>query len=56
MFLQGSAIWHPRCGPGPSNDIAAGATILNGTTSNGHLTDTECDRMSTSAMSEIQVN
>lgn len=20
MFLQGAAIWHPRCGPGPNAD------------------------------------
>ena len=20
MFLQGAAIWHPRCGPGPAED------------------------------------
>ncbi|XP_059616393.1 actin-binding LIM protein 1 isoform X2 [Phlebotomus argentipes] len=49
MYLQGSAIWHPRCGPGPGADVG---TVLNGT--NGHFTDTECDRMSTSAMSELQ--
>lgn len=61
MYLQGSAIWHPRCGPGPS---AEGGTILNGggavvsgggTPANGHLTDTECDRLSNSAISEMQV-
>ncbi|KAJ8686237.1 hypothetical protein QAD02_022031 [Eretmocerus hayati] len=28
MFLQGAAIWHPRCGPGP--------TAPNGTIPNGH--------------------
>ncbi|XP_055678530.1 actin-binding LIM protein 1 isoform X3 [Lutzomyia longipalpis] len=49
MYLQGSAIWHPRCGPGPGADLG---TVINGT--NGHFTDTECDRMSTSAMSELQ--
>lgn len=49
MYLQGSAIWHPRCGPGPSADVG---TILNGT--NGNLTDTDCDRISNSAMSELQ--
>lgn len=53
MYLQGNAIWHPRCGPGPSAD---GGLIINGTgASNGHLTDTEIDRMSNSAMSEMQV-
>lgn len=53
MYLQGSAIWHPRCGPGPSAELGGG-TIINGT--NGHITsDTECDRLSNSAMSEMQV-
>ncbi|KAG4080226.1 hypothetical protein HA402_008297 [Bradysia odoriphaga] len=52
MYLQGSAIWHPRCGPGPSAEI--GGTILNGSGTNGHITDTDCDRLSNSAMSEIQ--
>lgn len=73
MYLQGSAIWHPRCGPGPSAELISGGggTILNGSTTgggghhaagppssatNGHLTsDTECDRLSNSAMSEMQV-
>lgn len=49
MYLQGSAIWHPRCGPGPSAELGA---VINGT--NGHYTDTECDRISNSALSEIQ--
>ncbi|XP_037952792.1 actin-binding LIM protein 3 isoform X3 [Teleopsis dalmanni] len=51
MYLQGSAIWHPRCGPGPSE----AGIILNGTgvTSNGNFTDTECDRISSSALSEM---
>ncbi|XP_055847677.1 actin-binding LIM protein 2 isoform X2 [Episyrphus balteatus] len=48
MYLQGSAIWHPRCGPGPSES----GIILNGGT-NGNFTDTECDRISTSALSEM---
>lgn len=41
---------HPRCGPGPTEN-------LNGvlSDSNGHYTDTEADRMSNSAMSELQV-
>lgn len=67
MYLQGSAIWHPRCGPGPSAELG---TILNGSGvvggvgggggggggTNGHMTsDTECDRLSNSAMSEMQV-
>ncbi len=28
MFLQGAAIWHPRCGPGPDDSL--GGLILNG--------------------------
>lgn len=44
MYLQGTAIWHPRCGPGPSEN----GTLLNGTA--------EIDRISNSAMSEIQVS
>ncbi|XP_053675466.1 actin-binding LIM protein 2 isoform X2 [Anopheles nili] len=50
MYLQGSAIWHPRCGPGPSSETA----ILNGVDTNGFNTETEFDRTSTSGMSEIQ--
>lgn len=23
MYIQGAAIWHPRCGPGPGAKIAA---------------------------------
>lgn len=51
MYLHGSAIWHPRCGPGPSE---TNGIIL--AESNGHFTDTDVDRMSNSAMSELQVN
>ncbi|KAK6632947.1 hypothetical protein RUM43_012690 [Polyplax serrata] len=62
MYLQGGAIWHPRCGPGPTEN----GTILNGSSmlENGHCTDTdgemsardgrEFDRMSSSAVSEMQ--
>jgi hypothetical protein len=33
MYLQGTAIWHPRCGPGPNEN----GTILNGLIpENGH--------------------
>ncbi|XP_042219782.1 actin-binding LIM protein 3-like [Homarus americanus] len=32
MYLQGTAIWHPRCGPGPTEN----GTVLNGSLSNGH--------------------
>ncbi|XP_014270884.1 actin-binding LIM protein 2 isoform X3 [Halyomorpha halys] len=39
MYLQGSAIWHPRCGPGPQTESLA----------NGH-SHTELDRMSNSEM------
>ncbi|XP_067618595.1 actin-binding LIM protein 1 isoform X3 [Eurosta solidaginis] len=52
MYLQGSAIWHPRCGPGPSES----GIILNGggpPVGNGAFTDTECDRISSSALSEM---
>ncbi len=28
MFLQGAAIWHPRCGPGPDDSL--GGMVLNG--------------------------
>lgn len=52
MYLQGSAIWHPRCGPGPSES----GVILNGggpAVGNGAFTDTECDRISSSALSDM---
>lgn len=42
MYLQGGAIWHPRCGPGPTEN----GTIFNGTTA-------EIDRISNSNMSEL---
>lgn len=56
MYLQGSAIWHPRCGPGPSES----GLILNGGpagvgVSNGNFTDTECDRISSSALSDMYI-
>ncbi|KAG8287554.1 Actin-binding LIM protein 3 [Homalodisca vitripennis] len=55
-WLSG-AIWHPRCGPGPTEN----GTVLNGSV-NGHTTDTDgegkdvrdFDRMSSSAVSEMQ--
>ncbi|XP_044271565.1 actin-binding LIM protein 3 isoform X2 [Tribolium madens] len=56
MYLQGGAIWHPRCGPGPTEN----GQILNGSGEpNGHCTDTdasvrEFDRMSSSGVSEMQ--
>lgn len=57
--IAGGAIWHPKCGPGPTEN----GTIINGLGSdshialNGHLTDTdrEFDRFSSSAASETQV-
>ncbi|XP_060645875.1 actin-binding LIM protein 3 isoform X2 [Drosophila nasuta] len=67
MYLQGSAIWHPRCGPGPSEsgiilNGGGGAggrpgttTSVTGGASNGNFTDTECDRMSSSALSEMYI-
>ncbi|KAK9501234.1 hypothetical protein O3M35_011983 [Rhynocoris fuscipes] len=39
MYLQGSAIWHPRCGPGPQTEPLA----------NGH-SHSEIDRISNSDM------
>lgn len=24
MFMQGAAIWHPRCGPGPEGEVLSG--------------------------------
>ena len=53
MYLQGGAIWHPRCGPGPNQN----GTVVNGSvpraTSNGHAS--EFERASSSAISEMQV-
>ncbi|XP_026814943.1 actin-binding LIM protein 1 isoform X6 [Rhopalosiphum maidis] len=54
MYLQGGAIWHPRCGPSPTEN----GTIINGGSSamlNGHCNDPEeYDRISCSAASETQ--
>ncbi|XP_065215240.1 actin-binding LIM protein 3-like isoform X3 [Planococcus citri] len=56
MYLQGGAIWHPKCGPGPTEN----GTIINGLGSgshlalNGHETDREFDHLSSSAVSETQ--
>lgn len=50
-------VWHPRCGPCPSNELRAiidGAAI-SGNQINGNMVDTECDRSSNSVMSEMQV-
>ncbi|XP_031637190.1 actin-binding LIM protein 3 isoform X4 [Contarinia nasturtii] len=57
MYLQGSAVWHPRCGPCPSSELGAildGSTLLGGNQLNGNITDTECDRLSNSVISEMQ--
>jgi hypothetical protein len=56
----GTAIWHPRCGPGPTEN----GTVLNGSLENGHCTDGESgkeggrdfDHMSSSAVSEMQAS
>lgn len=50
-------VWHPRCGPCPSSELGIldGSTVLSGNQINGHITDTECDRLSNSVISEIQV-
>ncbi|CAH0555814.1 unnamed protein product [Brassicogethes aeneus] len=43
MYLQGGAIWHPRCGPGPTEN----GQILNGTgQENGNCTDTDLSHFS----------
>ncbi|XP_077297355.1 actin binding LIM protein Uncoordinated 115a isoform X2 [Arctopsyche grandis] len=46
MFLQGGAIWHPRCGPGPGLESIP--------PTNGHATDSEVDRASSVAASDMQ--
>lgn len=62
MYLQGGAIWHPRCGPGPTENGIGINGIID---TNGHCTDTESrtgdhstkefDRMSSSGVSDSQV-
>lgn len=50
-------MWHPRCGPCPSNELGGildGSTV-GGNQINGNITDTECDRLSNSVISEMQV-
>lgn len=55
-----STVWHPRCGPCPSGELGGvlngGTSVLAGHAANGHATDTDCDRLSNSAMSEMQVS
>lgn len=51
-------VWHPRCGPCPSSELGGilnGSALLAGNATNGNITDTDCDRLSNSAMSEMQV-
>lgn len=50
MFLQGAAIWHPRCGPGPTTSNG----IINGH-GEVHTPQRESERISSSA-SEMQVS
>ena len=33
MFLQGAAIWHPRCGPGPDESMTTSVNLNGGTVS-----------------------
>lgn len=46
-FNLGGAIWHPRCGPGPGLESIP--------PTNGHATDSEVDRASSVAASDMQV-
>lgn len=51
-------VWHPRCGPCPSNELAGmldGSTVLTGNQINGNIIEAECDRLSNSLISEMQV-
>lgn len=50
MYLQGAAIWHPRCGPGPSGPNG----IVNGHGEAHTPQHRESERISSSA-SEMQV-
>jgi len=56
MYLQGTAVWHPRCGPCPSSELGGmiDGVTLSGNQSNGNVADAECDRLSNSVMSEMQ--
>jgi len=54
MYLQGTAIWHPRCGPGPGQSSNGNITLyLNGPGQNQGQ-DEKDDRISSSAASEFQ--
>lgn len=60
LILGISVVWHPRCGPCPSAELGGvlngGTSVLAGHAGNGNTTDTDCDRLSNSAMSEMQVS
>lgn len=47
MFLQGAAIWHPRCGPGPEESSGGANIIINGGGGGGGHSHHEFDRSST---------
>ena len=56
MFLQGAAIWHPRCGPSPENDVGGGGggggSVINGRASpfiSPYAAPHEMDRQSTAS-------
>lgn len=52
MYLQGGAIWHPRCGPGPTGPNG----IVNGhADSHVHTPHRDSERICSSA-SEMQVS
>jgi len=51
MYLQGAAIWHPRCGPGPTGPNG----IVNGHGDAHTPQHRESERISSSA-SEMQVS
>lgn len=59
-ILCNITVWHPRCGPCPSAELGGvlngGASVLVGHAANGNTNDTDCDRLSNSAMSEMQVS
>lgn len=51
-------MWHPRCGPCPNSEVGGilnGSALLGAPPPNGNVTDTDIDRLSNSAMSEMQV-
>ncbi|QQP32463.1 Uncharacterized protein FKW44_024353, partial [Caligus rogercresseyi] len=48
MFLQGAAIWHPQCGPGPEQN---GGTIINGFNNNYNSSSSGANRTEFDGMS-----